>query len=461
MSACDPPRVTPSGRTPRLPAGERRRQLLDAALEILADEGFDAVNVESVARRAGVTRPVVYDQFGDLDGLLVALVDREEATALAPLEGILSDPGDGTDPDRFLVDGVRVFLRAVRAAPKTWRLVLMPPDGGSADLRERVQRSRRTITARVGELLRWGIDARGGPQGLDVDLLARLVVAIGEDGARLIVAHPRRYSPDRLASLVEQLVALVPRTATIATAKAFAPQPLPQPRAIPAATGRVARPERREQLLDHALALIGEDGFDALNVEALARRADVDRVVIYRAFAGLPGLLVALMRREQARVRGQLDALVPTDPGDRTPQELLASSLEDFLELVTGDVLTWRVALLRPESAPAIVQKVVGRQRSDLAQQLRPLVLWGLDGLPLEVEETDADLLARLLLTVAEELGRIALEEPTFPRERLADSVRRFLSLLPWDRCSCTESVQCRRPGRHQDEHGQGDGVRS
>lgn len=424
--------MTTSGRTPRLPAGERRRQLLDAALELLAEEGFDAVNVESVARRAGVTRPVVYDQFGDLDGLLVTLVDREEATALAPLEGILSDPGDGTDPDRFLVDGVRVFLRAVRAAPRTWRLVLMPPDGGSADLRERVQRSRRTITDRVGELLRWGIASRGGPEGLDVDLLARLVVAIGEDGARLLVAHPRRYSPDRLAAVVEQLVALVPRAGAIEAARSFDPEPVPRARAVATPVGRVPRAERREQLLDHALALIGEEGFDALNVEALARRAEVDRVVVYRAFAGLPGLLLALMRREQARVRAQLETVVPSGPGDRTPQELLASSLEDFLEVVTGDVLTWRVALLRPESAPAVARKVVARQRGDLARQLRPLVLWGLDGLPLDVEEADAELLARLLLTVAEELGRIALEEPTFPRARLADSTRRFLSLLPW-----------------------------
>jgi AcrR family transcriptional regulator len=422
----------PSGRTPRLPAGERRRQLLDAALEILATQGFDAVNVESVARRAGVTRPVVYDQFGDLDGLLVALVDREEATALAPLDGILSDPDDDMDPDRFLVDGVRSFLRAVRAAPRTWRLVLMPPDGGSADLRERVQRSRRTITARVAELLRWGIDARGGPQGLDLDLLARLVVAVGEDGARLVVAHPRRYSPDRMAALVERLVALVPRTGEIPAAREFASQPLPEPRAVAAGGGRVPRAERREQLLDHALALIGEEGFDALNIESVSRAADVNRVIVYRAFAGLPGLLLALMRREQARVQAQLDALVPTEPGDRTPQELLAQSLEGFLEIVTGDVLTWRVALLRPESAPAIVQQVVRRQRSDLARRLRPLVVWGLGGLPLDVDESDADLLARLLLTVAEELGRVALEEPTFPRERLADSTRRFLSLLPW-----------------------------
>lgn len=423
----------PAARTPRLPPEERRRQLLDAALDILATDGFDAVNVESVARRAGVTRPVVYDQFGDLDGLLVALVDREEATALAPLHRIIDDdPGPAVDPDAFLVDAVRTFLEEVRAAPRTWRVVLMPPDGGSADLRERVQRSRRTITGRVAELLRWGIDRRGGPRGLDVDLLARLVVAIGEDGARLVVAHPRRYSPDRLTRIVAEVVTLIPADVTIEPAREHTPEPPPAPRPIAAATGRVPRARRREELLDHTLALIGEEGFDALNVEALARRADVNRVVVYRSFTGVPGLLLALMRRESARVRAQLDELVPTEPGDRTAHEILTTTLEGFLDLVASDVLTWRVALLRPESAPAIAQKVVARQRNDLAEQLRPLVAWGLAGLPLDLDDADADVLARLLFTLAEELGRMLLEEPAFPRGRLVDSTRRFLALLPW-----------------------------
>lgn len=423
-------------RTPRLPPEERRRQLLDAALELLATDGFDAVNVESVARKAGVTRPVVYDQFGDLDGLLVALVDREEATALAPLERIIGDdPDEDVDPDAFLVDAVRTFLREVRAAPRTWRVVLMPPDGGSIDLRARVERSRRTIAGRVSELLRWGIERRGGPLGLDVDLLARLVVAIGEDGARLVVAHPRRYSPDRLAGVVAQLVALIPSDVAIEPARAYAPEPPPAARPVQGveAGARVPRAQRREQLLDHTLALIGEEGFDALNVEALARRAGVNRVVVYRSFSGIPGLLLALMRREQARVRAQLDALIPADPDGRTPHELLTTTLEGFLDLVAGDVLTWRVALLRPENAPSVAQKVVARQRNDLAEQLRPLVAWGLHGLPLDLPREDADVLARLLFTLAEELGRILLEEPAFPRARLVDSTRRFLALLPWE----------------------------
>ncbi len=110
---------TPSQRTPRLAPEIRRRQLLDAALDVLAEGGFDAITVEAVAQRAGVTRPVVYDLFGDLEGLMLALIDREEMTALAPLLLIVDgEPGE-VDPEQFLVQAILAFLRAVKANPRT------------------------------------------------------------------------------------------------------------------------------------------------------------------------------------------------------------------------------------------------------------------------------------------------------------------------------------------------------
>ena len=33
----------------------------------------------------------------------------------------------------FLIDAIRAFLQAVRANPRTWRLVLMPPRGNSPE----------------------------------------------------------------------------------------------------------------------------------------------------------------------------------------------------------------------------------------------------------------------------------------------------------------------------------------
>src|SRR5690349_15950896 len=80
---------------PRLPAEQRREQLLDAALGVILEQGYSGVSIEAVARAAGVTRPVVYDHFPNLGRLLYALIEREERYAIEQLEDVVpSDPGD-------------------------------------------------------------------------------------------------------------------------------------------------------------------------------------------------------------------------------------------------------------------------------------------------------------------------------------------------------------------------------
>src|SRR5437870_10172568 len=47
----------------RLPAEQRRRQLLDIALDIFAERGFHSTSMDDVALAAGVTKPVLYQHF--------------------------------------------------------------------------------------------------------------------------------------------------------------------------------------------------------------------------------------------------------------------------------------------------------------------------------------------------------------------------------------------------------------
>src|SRR6185503_15979671 len=79
---------------PRLLPEQRREQLLDIVLDVIDTDGVAAVSMDAVARRAGVTRPVVYSQFADANAMLRASLDREERRALAQILDAMPAPGD-------------------------------------------------------------------------------------------------------------------------------------------------------------------------------------------------------------------------------------------------------------------------------------------------------------------------------------------------------------------------------
>ncbi len=186
-------------------APERREQLLDVTKEIVGREGFHAVSIEAVARRAGITRPVVYGHFGDLPGLLEAMVDREGARALAQLAEVLPDAAapSGSLRDDLLV-ALRGYLEAVRADPVTWRLVLMPPEGAPAVLRDRITLGRAAVVATLAEVVRPGLGP--GTESPDPELTARTLSVVSDEAARLLLTDPETYPPERLLAHAEWLL---------------------------------------------------------------------------------------------------------------------------------------------------------------------------------------------------------------------------------------------------------------
>ncbi|NWE79658.1 TetR/AcrR family transcriptional regulator [Pseudomonas yamanorum] len=63
----------------RLSRDDRLRQLLDVAWQLVREKGTDALTLGHLAELAGVTKPVVYDHFGDRAGLLAALYEDFDA----------------------------------------------------------------------------------------------------------------------------------------------------------------------------------------------------------------------------------------------------------------------------------------------------------------------------------------------------------------------------------------------
>jgi AcrR family transcriptional regulator len=66
-----------SSKNRRLPALERRAQLIDVGRAVFAKHGFEGTSVEEIAKRAKVSKPIIYGHFGGKEGLYAVVVDRE------------------------------------------------------------------------------------------------------------------------------------------------------------------------------------------------------------------------------------------------------------------------------------------------------------------------------------------------------------------------------------------------
>jgi AcrR family transcriptional regulator len=79
-----------------------RKAIVDAALELLAERGFQAATIEAIAERAGVGRNTIYRRWTSKEELIVDALDELVADL---------DAQDGEDVYALLLDWVRDFAR--------------------------------------------------------------------------------------------------------------------------------------------------------------------------------------------------------------------------------------------------------------------------------------------------------------------------------------------------------------
>jgi len=179
-------------------AQARREQLLDATKAIVDRSGFHAVSIEAVAREAGITRPIVYGHFRDLGGLLEALVDREGDRALAQLDELLPKDLASGDPRELLLGAQEAYLRAAQAEPARWKLVLMPPEGAPAIMRQRITDGRAQVVGQLAHAVAPLFEPGSG--GPDPELTAMMLSTLADEAVRLLLRDPERYPIERLVA---------------------------------------------------------------------------------------------------------------------------------------------------------------------------------------------------------------------------------------------------------------------
>ncbi|MDQ3759752.1 MAG: TetR/AcrR family transcriptional regulator [Actinomycetota bacterium] len=196
------------GRADHLGPERRRPQILDIALEVLSQGGYQATSMATIARAARVTRPVIYACFPAKHELFKALLDREERRLLGQIVAALPKRPNLENPEETLEQGFTGVLVAAKAAPRSWGLIFLT-EHGSPEVAERVERARNGVRRELSGLPAPILAHRGIADHDDrlSRLVANLLLGNAEAGVRLMLSEPKGWPPEELGPLLGRMVA--------------------------------------------------------------------------------------------------------------------------------------------------------------------------------------------------------------------------------------------------------------
>jgi AcrR family transcriptional regulator len=200
----------------RLPADQRRQQLLDVAREVFAQRGFHATSMDEIAETAGVTKPVLYQHFPSKRALYVELLTDTGEQLLRALTTATRDIQSGREQ---VQQGFLAYFRFVRDRRASFRLLFsasMRTDPEFARVVENVVRTAADVISELIEIpasdehrrvlanalvgmaesvARQTFDEPDGSTAVDADELARWIFELAWFGLRGV----RAEEPSQLA----------------------------------------------------------------------------------------------------------------------------------------------------------------------------------------------------------------------------------------------------------------------
>jgi AcrR family transcriptional regulator len=180
----------------RLPAEQRRSQLLEVACDVFAARGFHATSMDDVAEAAGVTKPVVYQHFPSKRALYRELLEDADRRLLDAVRSATVHAASGRER---VQEGFAAYFRFVTSDASAFRLLFgasVRSDTEFAAIAEGAIEQIATLITGLIEI---------GPDHEHRRVLAHAVVGMAEATSRRLAVAGGELDPDRLARWLAEM----------------------------------------------------------------------------------------------------------------------------------------------------------------------------------------------------------------------------------------------------------------
>ena len=192
--------------TKGVPRAEREQQIIAVAISEFARHGYASASMVDIARRAGISKPLIYQYFGSKDGLYLACL-HDVSSAL--LERLAQAELDVDDSVLSRIYPLRAIFEALEPQRDAWRLLFDPsmPDTGDIAAAAGDYRARTTEIAASGSVR--FLQARGIDSASDASALSRVWMGIVNSLVEWWLEHPEESAEQMVDRCYRLLTAIL------------------------------------------------------------------------------------------------------------------------------------------------------------------------------------------------------------------------------------------------------------
>jgi AcrR family transcriptional regulator len=149
---------------------------------LFAERGYAAVTMDEVAAALGVTKPLLYNYFGNKERLYIACMERAAESLTATVAAAVAET---SSPAEALGAGVRAFFSFLDSDRAAWAVLFDETLPHSGELADRVAKYRGRLIELVSESLLAQLPAkRRGAARIEVEALSTALLGAAEAMAR-------------------------------------------------------------------------------------------------------------------------------------------------------------------------------------------------------------------------------------------------------------------------------------
>jgi AcrR family transcriptional regulator len=192
--------------TKGVPRLERESQILQVASEEFGTEGYAATSIQTVAERAGISKPLVYNYFGSKEGLFLACLERAGTIVADEIERIAQGDAVGVERGMRTLDGMFTILEP---QPYLWKLPYDPTAPATGAVADAIDHYTQRISKLADEGVSELMSLAGNTDPVDASAMTAVWLGIVDSLMNWWMDHPEESAAAMMQRCMRLLTALL------------------------------------------------------------------------------------------------------------------------------------------------------------------------------------------------------------------------------------------------------------